>query len=274
MNYPYQQRFEKYLTRQMLAASTISSYQQDLNDFFNYLRHFNFNYQEKPAVHLLQESDIREYLTMLLVKRSVKYSTYNKVLSHLTRYFEYLFHENLVQVLPPLFLHGKKELKPTIAALDWPEKLEDLLADNGLSLYTRLTLLLCAHFYPVSEFLQPGFYTVLKKETLTSAERHFMLTFQTFIQPLQEKQKTADLFLKQRFDPIAPQLTLSALHKYLKGDAPKCPFPLGPQKLYQNAICHYLKHHQQVTDQAIMTSLHLTPMSLNYYRQLYWRSKN
>lgn len=274
MSYPYQERFEQYLVRKMLALTTITSYRHDLNDFFNYLRHFNFNYQEKPSVNLLQESDIRDYLSMLLIKRSAKYSTYNKVLSHLNRYFEYLFHENLIRSLPTLTLTGKQNFKPLIDSLNWSDKLESLLANNDLSFYTRLTLLLCAHFYPINEFLQPNFYTVLKKEKLNNFESNFMLQFHIFIQPLQQKQNTADIFLKQRFDPLSPQLTSPALHKYLKSDEPKCDFLLGPQKLYQNAVCQYLANHQHASDNELILKLRLTPPSLNYYRQLNWRFKD
>ncbi|KRM96336.1 integrase recombinase xerD [Liquorilactobacillus aquaticus DSM 21051] len=274
MGYPYQHPFEKYLVKKMLADSTIKSYDHDLNDFFTYLRHFNTIYQEKPSISQLQESDIRDYFAVLLVKRSNKYTTYNKVLSHLKRYFEYLFHENLIQTLPTLALTGKKLSQTNSSLLDWPKELSQLLASKELSFYTRLTLLLCAHFYPVSEFLQPNFYTVFKHEHLEEFEKEFMQDFFVFIQPLRQKQKTADLFLKHRFDPITPQLTLPALHKYLKYDEKKCTFSLSPQKLYQNAIFHYLALHQHKSDSEILQKLRLTPSSLNYYRQTYWKKKS
>lgn len=271
MDYPYQQLFEKHLTKKMLSAATIESYHHDLADFFNYLRHFNASYQENPSVKCLQESDVRDYCSMLLVKRLNKYTTYNKVLSHLKCYFKYLFHDNLIQTLPTLALSGKKIAEINRPFPNWTDDLESLLANKELSFYTRLTLLFCAHFYPASEFLQPNFYIAFRKEKLDNFELTFMQQFYLFIEPLQQKQNTSDFFIKQRFDPITPQLTLPALHKYLKYDEKKCAFSLIPQKLYQSAIFHYLANHQHSSDNEILQKLRLSPASLNYYRQIYWK---
>lgn len=268
MNFPYADRFKRYLQNdRMIETQTIADICRDVADLFNYLRHFNSIYQSNPDLSQLEETDIRDYLNMLQVKREIKNTTYNKVLTHLNVYFSFLFSEKLSTSMPTLALKGLKRTKNELVPLDWQNDLPSLLSNENLSYYTRLSLLLLAHYYSVSEFLQPSFYEVLATEKFTVEEEQFLADFQTYITPLQQKQHSNDLFLKQRLNLAEPTLSLPGLHKYLKADQLNCFLPLTPRKLYQAAVFNFLLNNQGLSDQDLCEALRIDGTSLNYYRQ-------
>ena len=115
--------------------------------------------------------------------------------------------------------------------------------------------------------LQSGFYQILDTKNFAPNEQHFLACFKEYLVPLQTKQHSQDLFLKQRIDLVEPRLTLPGLHKYLKADQPKCFYLLIPRKLYQVAIFNALLTKQHLTEQQLSDKLHLDGTSLNYYRQ-------
>lgn len=268
MSFPYEKRFRHYLaTKRILERNTQDDICRDVADLFNYLRHFNSLYQKDPDLSKLEESDIRDYLNMLQTKRGIKPTTYNKVLTHLNVYFSFLFSEKLSKSMPTLALKGLKRPQNSPVPLTWQTDLHLLLENDQLSYYTRLMLLLLAHYYPINEILRPGFYQILQTEKFTPEEEKFLEDFRSYIAPRQLRQQSDDLFLKQRFNLAEPQLTLPALHKYLKADQEVCHLPLAPRKLYQAATFNYIKTNQNATDQELCERLRLDGTSLNYYRQ-------
>lgn len=266
--FPYEDRFRHYLEYdRVLEKNTCDDLCRDVADLFNYLRNFNSLYRTDPDLSNLTESDIRDYLNMLQVKREIKNTTYNKYLTHLNVYFTFLFNERLSTSLPTLPLKGLKRSKNDLVPVNWQEELSLLLENNGLSYYTRATLLFISHYYTITEILQSGFYQILDTENFAPNEQHFLACFKEYLVPLQTKQHSQDLFLKQRIDLVEPRLTLPGLHKYLKADQPKCFLPLIPRKLYQAAIFNALLTKQHLTEQQLSDKLHLDGTSLNYYRQ-------
>ncbi|GAA3621347.1 phage integrase N-terminal SAM-like domain-containing protein [Secundilactobacillus similis DSM 23365 = JCM 2765] len=265
--YPYQDSFEQYLTIQELAQATIDEYSSVLTDLFRYLSDFNTGYQRDHRVATLLDRDVEQYLAMLVNERQVTNGTYNKVLSHINIYFKYLFTHDLIPQYPTVTLKGKSHDQLQTPSTKWIYLLPDILANETLAVYTRLSLLLLSHFYPAKEFLTPGFYDQFDATTLTGAEADFWQRYQQFIQPIQQRQHSQDLFLKQRFGGD-PHLTSPGLHKYLKPDAKVLGFPLTPTRLYQSAIVNYLLTHSTQSDSTIAETLRLDPQSLGYYRQL------
>lgn len=167
MDFPYTDRFSHYLKHdRLLADNTINDINHDVADLFNYLRHFNVLYQVNPDLDQLEETDIRAYFNMLQVERNIKNTTYNKVLTHLTTYFNFLFQNKLTTSLPTIGLKGLKRQTDDSLPLNWVDQLPLLLSDDSLSYYGRLVLLLTSHFYTVKEMLQPGFYQILDRERL------------------------------------------------------------------------------------------------------------
>ena len=269
MDFPYADRFSHYLKHdRLLADNTINDINHDVADLFNYLRHFNVLYQVNPDLDQLEETDIRAYFNMLQVERNIKNTTYNKVLTHLTTYFNFLFQNKLTTSLPTIGLKGLKRQTDDSLPLNWVDQLPLLLSDDSLSYYGRLVLLLTSHFYTVKEMLQPGFYQILDRESWLDFEQAFLAEFKNRQTDLQARQNSLDLFLKQRLNLANPTLTLPALHKYLKQDQAQLPFSFKPSQLYQNAVCYFLVSHQDLSDQQLATRLRLDLTSLNYYRQL------
>ena len=265
--YPYQDSFETMLAGQDLAPITITEYRSVLTDLFNYLSLFNVGYQRDHRVDSLFDRDIEQYLGMVLKERHITNGTYNKLLSHINVYFKYLFTHQLISQYPTVTLKGKSKADLQPPAVKWLYLLPEILADPTLSFYTRLTLMLIHQGFTVSELLTPGFYQQLDPATFTTDEQRFWQAFQQFIKPIQERQKTADIFLKQRFSND-PHLTLPGLHKYLKPDEAKLGMPLSPTKLYQSVVVDYLMNHPKVDDQTLASQFRLDPQSIDYYRKL------
>lgn len=266
--YPYQTIFENHLFQQQLASTTILSYRHDLINLFHAL-------QSNPQVTSpaqITAADLQEYLLQMKKAATITDTTYNKILSHLNQYFIFLFQVKLISSLPTLSLKGTMLKHANLIPTTWSEQLPKLLTNTELSFYTRLTLLLTAHFYAAAEFLQPGFYLIWQSEPLTATEQHFMNEFHQFHQPLSQRHNSLDLFLKQRHTNSEPYLTLPALHKYLQRDQTQLDFSLSPQKLRTAAICNFLQKNRQLATQVCCRRLHLDLNSLNYYRLLSFSS--
>ncbi|HAT55386.1 MAG TPA: hypothetical protein DCW31_09160 [Lactobacillus sp.] len=266
--YPYQTNFEQHLKREGLASVTIDQYHADLRALFDHLMHVNVGFAADPQLTNVFEGDVRDYLAYRLANHTINPNTYNKTLSHLNNYFKYAFSHHLMQELPTLTMHGKQLSKPTNVSVKWLDELGEIVEDGQLSFYTRLTLLLINQGFTASEFLQPGFYETFAKLQWKPFERQFIRAYQRFIKPLQSKQQSHDLFLKQRLDLEHPQLSLPALHKYLSADGQRLGFSLSPQALHQAFIIVYLQRHEHQDNNTLANTLRLTPQSLRYYQKL------
>ena len=165
MDFPYKERFINYLKNdRFLADSTIKDLTEDVQRLFNYLRENNPTYQSTADLNQITELEIKEYLSWLQIQRQIKNSTYNKILTHLNSYFIFLFQNGLATTLPTIGMKGMKKSKstsPAREAINWTKKLSDYLANDQLAYYTRMTLLLTAHYFTTAEFIQPDFYQLL-----------------------------------------------------------------------------------------------------------------
>lgn len=270
--YPYQDAFNRLLNDRSMADATRDEYTATLTDFFHYLENFNPTYQRDHRVNQLQTPDVEQYLAMLVDARQIQNQTYNKVLSHLNVYFKFLFSHRWTPYLPTLDLKSKPKQAAQPINYRWVDRLDELLADDRLHFYTRLTLLLVARGYPVQSFLKPGVTAHLNTTDWSNAAQTFLKSFQTFVLPLQQRFVCDDWFLKQRA-AADPHLTLPGLHKYLKPDEAVAGFALSPTVLYQGYLVNYLRRHPQKTDGEVIAALNLPPDSIDYYRRLSQRAE-
>ncbi|WP_367295592.1 phage integrase N-terminal SAM-like domain-containing protein [Levilactobacillus yonginensis] len=269
--YPYQDAFNRTLADRSMATATRDEYTATLKDFFHYLENFNPTYQRDHRVNQLQTPDVEQYLAMLVDARQIQNQTYNKILSHLNVYFKFLFSHRWTPYLPTLDLKSKPKQAAQPVNYRWVDTLADFLADQRLHVYTRLTLLLIAHGYPVQVFLQPDFTANLITADWSATDQAFLQEFRVFVTPLQDRFQTGDWFLKQRA-AADPHLTLPGLHKYLKPDERIIGFALSPTVLYQGYLVNYLRRHPQKTDREVVATLNLEPDSIDYYRRLAQRA--
>ena len=268
MNYPYQDRFQLFLNQQGLAPLTIKTYDATLTHFFTFLMDNRPEFAAEPKLKNLTETDVRAFLTALKEDEKITLSTYNKNLSHLNRYFRYLFTHQLIKIYPTLTIHGKATSTNKRLTTKWLEKIPEILQDEHLHFYTRLTICLSSRGYTVSEFLTPGFEDVWDKLSPTnSTEKLFITNFNQFIRPLQELQHSSQIFLKQRFSPDNPGFSNAGLHKYLRQDEDYLGFSLAPKFLHQSFILYELGHHPELSDAQLMEKLRLDPASLLYYQK-------
>ncbi|MCT6822408.1 MAG: phage integrase N-terminal SAM-like domain-containing protein [Apilactobacillus sp.] len=266
-NYPYQDSFTKHLSSKDLSEVTIDEYNKILTELFNYLSEFNKGYQSDHRVENLFNRDIEEYLNMLLNNRQISNSTYNKILSHINVYFNYLFTHNLNSNLPTIELKGLKKTSKEDVNVKWINELDSILKNNNVHFYARMTMLLTSKGYKSEEFLQTGFYKQLDSINFTENELIFKTSFDEFIKPIQEKQRSSDIFLKQRLSK-QPNITIQGLHKYLKPSEDVLNMSLNPSTLFQSYIVFYIQKNPNLNDIDLSTHLNLDLSSINYYKQL------
>lgn len=268
-HYPAEKGFTTYLTHQGLSQVTIASYGQTIQQLITYLA-ANRPRAVADALDHVTTNDLRAYLSYLQDERHITMNTYNKTLAQLNRYFTYLFENHLISNYPTLPLHGRAvKNHPRAHRGEWLSKLPRILADDQVSFYTRLTLLIIAHGFTVAEFLQPGFWqTWATVKPTIPGEQEFRHAFAAFHQLLVDRQQCQDLFLKQRTNLNKPQLTNPALHKYLKADERYLGLSLKPAQLHQDYLLTQLAAMAGQSNNQIMARLHLDPASLLYYQRL------
>ena len=268
-DYPFQKQYETYLNNDKLANSTQITYSQTISNFFCYLIEFNPGFALQPTIENVFDRDIANYLTNLQVEQSITNGTYNKLLSQITHYFTFLFSHGFTVNLPTINLHG--QTKPIVMAnsVKWISLLPEIIQDNSIHVYTKMVLLLCSKGYTVQEFLQPNFFQEFNQINFTKAyQETFIKHFINFIQPLQLRQQTKDLFLKQRVNLSHPRLSNAGLHKYLSKDETYLNIDLSPKKLHQAYILTQLNMLNTKSDLELMTILKLDSASLLYYKKL------
>lgn len=272
MDFPYKDRFINYLKNvRLLADSTVKDLTEDVQRLFNYLRENNSTYQVTADLNQITELEIKEYLSWLQIQHQIKNSTYNKILTHLNSYFIFLFQNSLATSLPTIGMKGMKKkisTSPAKKIANWTKKLPDYLENDQLAYYTRMTLLLTAHYFTTAEFIRPDFYQRLPEMEWYPFETEFLKHFAKEHKTAVKLQHSQAIFLKERVNLTNPTLSLAGLHKILKKDQPKVDLPLKPSILYQNAILNYVRHHQNLSDEQLMHDLRLSRESLNYYRGL------
>lgn len=265
MDYPYQTAFEADLKRRGLAPTTIRGYHDNLTRFFAFLAD---RLGDEPRVAAVTEADLRAYFDYRQQTGGITLATYNKLLSYLNRYFRYLLLHQLITTYPTLPLHGALPQVEQPVRLDWLARLDQILADDHLHLYTRLTLFLTSRGFQVSEFLAPGFATTFATLTPASpAEAAFLRQFAAFHAPLAARQACADPFLKLRVNHDNPRLSNAGLHKFLKPDEDYLGFRLGPRFLFQAFVFYTIDHNPTLSAQQLQAKLRLDPAALNYYQR-------
>lgn len=270
MSYPLETAFHITLKQQNVKKTTIRNYDTTLNQFFTFLEN-QLQIGGEEALSRITENDLRAFFD----QQNMTLGTYNKKLSHLNQYFLFLFNHRFIDRLPTLPLHGHAVPSTKKADINWLDYLPGVLTNNNLHLYTRVTLLLLSHGYDIQEILKPGFYQVFTATKFTNpTEQHFIAEFKGFIEPLQKKQQSHNLFLKQRINRQNPLMSLAGLHKYLRADQNQLPFSLVPQRLHRDYILKQIQAHPEMSSSALSQSLRLSPQSLNYYQNLLIHSQN
>lgn len=266
-DYPYQDTFEISLRNKGLAKVTINEYTKILSDMFDYLSDFNKGYQKNHRVNNLFNRDIEDYLQMLLKERKINHNTYNKFLSHINVYFNYLFKHKLNSNLPTIDIKGLKHEPNSEVNTSWLNNLDNILKDSNVHFYARMSVLLISKGFKSEEFLQPGFYRLFNQIHLSNEEREFLNLFEKFIEPIQLKQNSKDIFLKQRFSKD-PHITSAGLHKYLTPSEKYLGFSLSPSELFKSYIVNFIKKNPDLSDSKLSSQLNLDLSSINYYKGL------
>ena len=103
--------------------------------------------------------------------------------------------------------------------------------------------------------------------TFSDAEKFFINLFNKFIQPIQLKQNSQDIFLKQRLAEN-PHITSAGLHKYLTPSEQYLGFSLSPSELFTGYVIDFIKKNPDLSDSKLSSQLNLDLSSINYYKGL------
>ncbi|WP_251546729.1 winged helix-turn-helix transcriptional regulator [Limosilactobacillus caecicola] len=263
MAYPLSTAFHLALQQNGTQPATIKNYDTTINQFFTFLE----NDRQLGGVDNLpqiQESDLRAFFD----QQTITTGTFNKKLSHLNQYFLFLVDHGVINSFPTLALHGQAITKQSTTT-NWLDYYPNLLSNEQLSMYGRVTIFLLARGFEISEILSPDFWAIFNDlQPVNQVETTFLAHFKEWLAPLQKLQGEQQLFLKQRIDRRSPRLSLPALHKYLRADQQFVAFPLSPQKMHQAYILTEIKKHPELSQSELCQRLRISPASLNYYQSL------
>ena len=103
MLFPYEKNFNQWCSSQNLAPRTITSINQSIYYFWNY---FLQNSNSEPKVSNVSAQDIRAFIDHLEQDQNKTISTINKYVTHLKKYFSFLYDHQLVKNYLFTDLHG------------------------------------------------------------------------------------------------------------------------------------------------------------------------
>lgn len=267
-DFPYKRAYIDYLTnKRHLEKISIETSTKTIDDFFQYTEKFNPAYQDDPRVETIVENDVKTYLSMIDNNRDLEDTTYNKYVSNLNQYFEFLFGYKLKKDLPTFKIRRKKIIRNPHLSDKWLQDLDKILVNPNIHIYTKMILLLTSYGFSYKSFLSPGFYRVYNN--INFKEKSFVDSFNGYIAPLQTMHESKDLFLKQNIVlDQSPNLSIHYLYKYLRADSNKLGYSLNFGDLYASYVLSFIKVHPKFSSAELQEHLKLDPKTLEYYQSL------
>lgn len=264
--FPHAKEFHDFLKHKKLKEDSIHDYSETVNDFFNYLNHFNESYIYSGDISSIITNDVDQYMSMVYNERNCTDTTYNKIHTHLTMYFKYLFEFGINSNLPTYFIKRKKLSYKKYIDSDWLDLLEEIVSNQSVHMFTKMFLILISKGYSPKEILRPGFFNEYKKIDFNDYQT-FKNDFDDFIEKYQTIQGTEDIFLKKSYSK-SPNLTHRSLRKYLYPDSQILGISLVPSKLYQSYVISFIQKNNDKSVGTLAKMLNIEVESVMYYINL------
>lgn len=248
MLFPYEKNFNQWCTSQNLAPRTLTSINQSIYYFWNY---FLQNSNSEPKVSNVSAQDIRAFIDHLEQDQNKTISTINKYVTHLKKYFSFLYDHQLVKNYLFTDLHGYTFDRTPHICIDWIDQLDEIITWPEISLDCKKVLILIAHGFDPKQFLNLSKANISRIKD--SSYRSLLLT-NTEENPLIFQTKTGKQIS-----------ALTSLTRKIAPDKDILNFDLTPGKLRLSYI-YYKVNNPSLSDLKLMEILHCNRKSLTYYR--------
>lgn len=277
-----EKEYVDYLTiKKELTDLSLETYLKAIRDFFAYIETAGTGYQDVQTIDNITEHEVRLYLNYLVrIKedggRGFSYNTRERHLSILRSYFEFLMKQRYIHELPTLGLKLEKvKSKPSRRVeFKWLGELPRVLENETLTMETRLALLLISKRVTIAQMTMAGFSVRLKTFSFSPEEERFIHKYMNYVQPLQNKFESPDLFFKSTMrknakGEVPVLMSRTALNKLIAREQARIGFPVNPTQLIREATLAYIQEHSDKSDAFLMDALNITyPYLKNLQKQL------
>ncbi|QNQ82381.1 integrase [Lactobacillus sp. PV037] len=257
-NYPYIKNFNEWCAGRNLRPETVISINQSINYFWNYYRDTS---SHPPTLEDITGQDIRQFLVELEIRQNRSIQTINKYVTHLKKYFSFLYDHKLMPNYVLTDIKGYTFDRTPRFCLDWIDHLEEIVKNSAVSLDAKKILILIAHGYEPEKFLKLTLTRVKADKIITNS-----LYLTTLSQPLIE---TDLIFHTKKGLPIT---ALTSLSRRIIPDREILNFNLTPGSLRLSYI-YRLVNDSSLSDDDLMKLLHVNRKNITYYRDQAYKAK-
>lgn len=159
-DFPYIKNFNDWCSTRHLRPQTIHSINQSVNYFWNY---YLANSSHAPTLDELTGQDIRSFLVNLETNENRSVQTLNKYITHLKKYFSFLYDHKLMPNYVLTDIKGHTFDRTPRFCLDWIDHLNEIIASDKINQDTKKLLILIAYGFKPEELLNLQVTDVEKK---------------------------------------------------------------------------------------------------------------
>lgn len=256
-DYPYLKNFNEWCSSRNLQERTLNSINQSVNYFWNYYRDTS---EHPPTLEAITGQDIRQFLVYLEVRQNRSIQTINKYVTHLKKYFSFLYDHQLMPNYVLTDIKGYSFDRTPHFCLDWIDNLEDIIAQSTVSLDAKKMLILIAHGYEPEKCLDL---------TLTKVKADKIITKQSYLATLSQPAGFDLIFHTKKGLPIT---ALTSLSRRLLPDREVLNFNLTPGNLRLSYI-YRLVNDSSLSDDDLMQKIRVNRKTITYYRDQAYKAK-
>ncbi|MBP2057961.1 site-specific recombinase XerC [Lactobacillus colini] len=250
-DFPYINNFNDWCSTRHLQAQTIQSINQSVNYFWNY---YLTNANHTPNLDELSSQDIRSFLVNLEVNENRSVQTLNKYITHLKKYFSFLYDHKLMPNYVLTDIKGHTFDRTPRFCLDWIDSLDKIIANEKVSLDTKKLLILIAYGFEPNKLLG-----------LTIADVQGKINKKTYIDILSTPalpNLPQLIFHTKKGRPLS---ALPSLSRRILADRDTLNLDLTPGKLRLSYI-YRLVNDSSLSDDDLTNLIHCNRKTITYYR--------
>ncbi|WP_076461489.1 tyrosine-type recombinase/integrase [Limosilactobacillus caccae] len=256
--FPYQEKYLNWCeTVDLLSTRSVQLSQFVINDFFAY--YADQHSTDQIGLNQVTNADIRNYIAHLKEDRHLASRTVNKYISHLKKYFTYLYEQKLIKNYPLTTIKGLSFNRSGHYQIGWQRDIR-LMIGHVKPATIKLLLAISCGYHP-DELLQ------LKWGDINSRLEDDRLSAALKKAPDFQLANDDYLFTDGRSEDSGRPLTsMVALANRVKDDREVLNLNLAPSKL-RNSFVYSQVIREDMTDHQLMQLLHCNQKTLSYYRQ-------
>lgn len=251
-DFPYIKNFNDWCSTRHLRPQTVVSINQSVSYFWNY---YLANSEHEPTLDLLTGQDIRSFLINLEVSEHRSVQTINKYVTHLKKYFSFLYDHELMPNYVLTDIKGHTFDRTPRFCVDWIDHLDEIVASSKVSLDTKKLLILIAHGFKPEELL-----SLQVPDTLTKVNNP---TYQEILASPKLDGVEPLIFHTKKGRPLS---ALPSLSRRILSDREILNLDLVPGKLRLSYI-YRLVNDSSLSDDDLTRLIDSPRKSITYYRE-------